>query len=145
MHHGHGFDVVAAEDLVAMTAATTPEEAYKLFIAKLTPGVAQAMANALAAAVGTALKTVEKNKSIDGWQKFVTGFEMHLDYGVPFDADRFAAFQAAAKAGAKDTVPAGYFETILQTSLRGSVQGVVADERAKLLGLSITGGFSYTM
>ena len=71
-----------AEANTALSGAGTPEEAYKRFMAVAGKGMMQVMANALAAATGDAVGA-SSNSSIEGWENYITGCTVDMNFGSP--------------------------------------------------------------
>lgn len=71
----------------AAASGDTPEDAYKRFMAVVGKGIMQVVANGLDAAVNTALTATHANTSITGWEKYVKGCVMNIDFGAPINTD----------------------------------------------------------
>lgn len=67
----------------ALTLAATPEEAYKIFAGAATQLIGQAVADALAKALGTASVATASSPSVAGWEQYVKGASMALIWGTP--------------------------------------------------------------
>jgi hypothetical protein len=107
----------------AAAAASTPEDAYKRFMSVAGKGMMQVMADALASAVSGALEATKVKRDIEGWEKFVKGCVLSMDFGAPIDI--------AAMAQAAGAVPVD-FRRVLVTKLQDSVNPT--EDAARLLG-----------
>ncbi len=76
-------NALVSETSAALTGASTPEEAYKIFMASAGKGMMQVMANALADVAGNTATALAGNKAIEGWQNYITGCTMAMDFGSP--------------------------------------------------------------
>ncbi len=74
---------LVSEASAALSTARTPEEAYKIFMASAGRGMMQVMANALADATGNTVTATAENTAISGWQNYVTGCTVAIDFGSP--------------------------------------------------------------
>lgn len=117
----------------AAAAAGTPEDAYKRFMTVAGKGMMQVMANALAAAVAGGMEATKGKKALHGWEKFVKGCVVNIDFGAPID---IAAVAASATPLDLD------FQKVLVTKLQDSV--IPTAEAPKFFGGSITVGGSWT-
>lgn len=68
--------------ITALTAASTPEEAAKVFYAEVSKGLTLLMADAISKAVSSA-STAATSPSIAGWQDLVGGLVAKLDWQSP--------------------------------------------------------------
>jgi len=75
---------VVEEATVEMQQAKTPEEAYKILMAKFGAGMMQVVADSLAAVVANSSSSVASNQRIVGWQEFITGCNCVVDFGSPY-------------------------------------------------------------
>lgn len=87
-------------------------------------GMMEVMANALAGAVSNAVATTATKSEIAGWEKFVKGCVVSLDFGAPIDFSDLAAVASTSDYQKLLT-------NTLQTSARANGSGVA------LLGGSI--------
>jgi len=69
--------------VAALTAAVTPEEAYKIFAGAATQLIGQAVADALAKTLGAASIATASSPSVAGWEQFVKGASMAMVWGTP--------------------------------------------------------------
>jgi hypothetical protein len=126
----------AASELIsaasaAAASASTPEEAYKRFMTLAGKGMMQVMADALAGAVSEAATKTATKPEIAGWEKFVKGCVVSLDFGAPIDFS-----DPAAVASTSD------YQKLLTNTLQTSVQP--KGSGVALLGGSITIGGSWS-
>ena len=126
----------AASELIsaasaAAASASTPEEAYKRFMTLAGKGMMQVMADALAGAVSEAATKTATKPEIAGWEKFVKGCVVSLDFGAPIDFS-----DSAAVASTSD------YQKLLTNTLQTSVQP--EGSGVALLGGSITLGGTWS-
>lgn len=74
--------IISPSYVSAMSAATTPEEAAKIFYAAVSKGLAFVVANALSEAVAS-YKPAVADAKIAGWQKLIGGVAMQLAWESP--------------------------------------------------------------
>ena len=74
-----------ASTSAAMSSASSPEEAYKIFAGAATQYIGDAVAKAMADAIGAAstVSATAANPAIVGWEKFFTGATIALNWGTP--------------------------------------------------------------
>ncbi len=121
-------NALVGEASTALSGASTPEEAYKVFMAAAGKGMMQVMAKALAAAAGNTVTSVAGNTAIEGWQKYITGCTMSMDFGSP-------SFGTVWIAGASST------KDVPSTKLQAAV---TSGSAPALLGGSITIGGTWS-
>ena len=115
----------------AAASASTPEEAYKRFMTVAGKGMMQAMADALAGAVSESVTKTAAKPEIAGWEKFVKGCVVSLDFGAPIDFD-----SPTSVASVSD------YQKLLTNKLQTSVQP--KGSGVGLLGGSISIGGSWS-
>ena len=128
------FDELAQSVSRAVSYATSPEEAYKRFAAYCGKNLPQFLADAVADAVGKALRENQSRGDIEGWEKFVTGFGMSMAWGAPFDYERFQ----------RGPLPPDLFQKILVTALQANGVGAVSLANGQRGGsIIVTGSWSF--
>ena len=70
-------------DLSAIGAARTPEEAYKIFAGVASKLIGEAIAKAVSEAVGGATGLSSANPNRAGWEKYVSGITISGNWGTP--------------------------------------------------------------
>ena len=93
----------------AMTTASSPEEAYKIFAGAVSQGLGNMVADALAKALG-ATSLAAANPAVAGWEKYVNGIAMQMNWGTP-------GFKAPS------TVMTSFSNAVIGTSAAPSIQG----------------------
>ena len=118
----------------AVASASTPEEAYKKFMTVAGKGMMEVMANALAAAVSDTVAETATKSDITGWEKFVKGCVVSLDFGAPINFD-----DPAAMASVID------YQKLITNTLVASAVGSAHQTNPALLGgcLLVTGSWSF--
>ncbi len=72
----------SAASVTALSAATSPEEAAKIFYAEASRGIAVVIANAVEKAINSA-KPSAANAAIAGWEKLIGGCGVQLAWESP--------------------------------------------------------------
>lgn len=67
----------------ALSAASSPEEAYKVFCSAATELIGQAIADAMGRALGQASVATSGSPSIQGWEGFFKGCSCDINWGTP--------------------------------------------------------------
>lgn len=101
---------VSATSIAAMSAARTPEEAYKIFADAASEGLTKLLAEALAKALGSA-SVATTNPAIAGWEKLVAGIALDMVWGTPDrvmpPSVKIGFAPAVLPAGANPTIAGG--------------------------------------
>jgi hypothetical protein len=106
----------------AAASASTPEEAYKRFMTLAGKVMMQVMAEALAGAVSESVTKTADNPKIAGWERFVSGCTVSLDFGAPIDFENSASVASISD-----------YQKLLTNKLQTSAQ-------AKGSGVGLVGG-----
>jgi hypothetical protein len=90
---------LSESDILNINAASTPEEAYQIFVLAASKGLGEIAAQALSEAVDNAYGLTENNPNIAGWKKYVRGFSLNASWGSPISLNTAAEIGSITVSG----------------------------------------------